>query len=403
MSKAIERLQIQDFLGIKHADIVVKQFNVIIGPQASGKSVIAKLVAYFNQLGQIFLRSLNNNDRKARFDSNLLKQFELSFPRYTWEHNPFTIRFAIDGISFTVANQLDENNHGVLSIEYSESLFLDYEKTLNQIEQNLANGNTPVLSNNEMAPILKNYPTLFAEHLFIPASRSFFATLQNNIFGFLSADINIDPLLKQFGRSYELIKRQTHQPTTDIAQLVKTIIKGEYKFQDQQDWIINQQQKVNLAHASSGQQEALPMLLMLSKWQNKEDNEKKTIFIEEPEAHLFPVAQNQVISLLSLVKKLTNTRIFITSHSPYMLSAINNLIMAHHTISKGGITSQQFEQINGPCAPIALDDISAYSITDGTAQDIKDEEYHMIGADMLDSVSDHFENVINTLLEADME
>ena len=47
MTKVVERLVITNFLDIEHADIEIKSFNVLIGPQASGKSVIAKLLWFF--------------------------------------------------------------------------------------------------------------------------------------------------------------------------------------------------------------------------------------------------------------------------------------------------------------------------------------------------------------------
>ena len=43
----MEKIEIKDFVGIKDITIEIKQINILIGPQASGKSIIAKLIFYF--------------------------------------------------------------------------------------------------------------------------------------------------------------------------------------------------------------------------------------------------------------------------------------------------------------------------------------------------------------------
>ena len=43
----MENLQVRNFLVIKSADFEVGQINLIIGSQANGKSVLAKLLYYF--------------------------------------------------------------------------------------------------------------------------------------------------------------------------------------------------------------------------------------------------------------------------------------------------------------------------------------------------------------------
>jgi len=54
---------------------------------------------------------------------------------------------------------------------------------------------------------------------------------------------------------------------------------------------------------------------------------KAMIFIEEPEAHLHPEAQLELMKIFSeLIKK--DIRLIITSHSNYMFHQLNNLIIA---------------------------------------------------------------------------
>ena len=43
----MEKIEIKNFVGIKDITLEVKQINILIGSQASGKSIIAKLLFYF--------------------------------------------------------------------------------------------------------------------------------------------------------------------------------------------------------------------------------------------------------------------------------------------------------------------------------------------------------------------
>ena len=63
------------------------------------------------------------------------------------------------------------------------------------------------------------------------------------------------------------------------------------------------------------------------------------IFIEEPEAHLFPNEQKLLIELLvdvynNLNKNKLKWRFFITTHSPYILNALNNMLLKGSILDK---------------------------------------------------------------------
>ena len=92
---------------------------------------------------------------------------------------------------------------------------------------------------------------------------------------------------------------------------------GEKIYFDEYHW-------VKLMYGSSGQQEVL-WILMLAFATILEKN-KSFIIIEEPEAHLFPIAQKDVMSLISLMINSTNSKVIITTHSPYILTSTNILL-----------------------------------------------------------------------------
>ena len=88
-----------------------------------------------------------------------------------------------------------------------------------------------------------------------------------------------------------------------------------------------------------------------------------------------------------------------TSHSPYVLSALNNHILAGEVVAAGKLTADEYTKLNGTGVPIRFEDVASYTISKGVTRSLSDEEYKMIGGDILDSVSEHFGKVTNKLLE----
>ncbi|MCI5212569.1 MAG: ATP-binding protein, partial [Candidatus Electrothrix sp. ATG2] len=229
-----------------------------------------------------------------------------------------------------------------------------------------------------------------------------------NIFTLRASNLDIDTFLNDFGRLYESSKGwgkgDVFRPSTSsliaiLDQTISAVIHGEYQYENGEDWILTPERRVNVMHASSGQQEALPMLMVLSTWPLIYSDKEGMVFIEEPEAHLFPTAQSRIIAMLSHLYQELNVGFFLTSHSPYVLSALNNHILAGEAQAAGKLTSEEYTKMNGSGVPIHFEDVAAYTISKGTAESLADAEYRMIGADMLDNVSEHFGEVANQLLE----
>lgn len=414
-----ESIRIRDFIVIKKADIEVKKINVLIGPQANGKSIIAKLLYFFKSISNEFVNGIQAQKTKRELDKQLLLKFEEYFPRYTWEGSAFTINYRIDDTEVSINGTKGSKGKTKINLKYSEELvrFFNNKKklykkkieTLRKVDPTKTPDINSIVENKELAFSLIEKESFFtySNSFFIPASRSFFANLQKNIFTFLESGLNIDPFLKEFGKLYEISKKlygnrtflEEHEKIFhQLHKAFQSIIVGDYEHYDEQDWIVSQGNKINLMNASSGQQESLPMLLVLCAVPLIFYNKKHMFFIEEPEAHLFPTSQGYIVSILSELYRSLETPFFITSHSPYILSALNNFILAGDTEKAGKITASEFKKMNGSGMPIQFEDVSAYTIHNGKTNSIADKEYRMIGADMLDGVSEHFESVMNQLL-----
>lgn len=346
----MERLRIKNFLIIEDADFEVGRFNLIIGSQASGKSIIAKLLYLFRRLVE----------RSQKETATQL--FEEIFPKYTWEKHSFDIYY-----------QAGEYN-----------IQLDYKNELNWT-----------------FPSNLSFQT---ESIFIPANRTSFLLIKDNIFTVLKNSAAIDFFIQEFGSHYEMarnwymrLKCSDAMTGWLIEGITEAILKGVYVYENGKDWIETNGQRILLSNASSGQQESLPMLLVLSNIALGVFGGKgKQVIIEEPEAHLFPVSQKRIIELLSLLYNKHNTDFVLTTHSPYIPTAINCAILAHDIICREG--EDAVKDIFNPDFAIKYEDVRAYTIENGHLKSILNDELRLISANVIDSVSDEFENIFSNLL-----
>lgn len=176
------------------------------------------------------------------------------------------------------------------------------------------------------------------------------------------------------------------------------VIHGKYFFEGDTEYIISEHGKVKIQDASSGQQESLPLLIVLtSLFSDFFQNEKFLLLIEELEAHLFPFAQKDLIHLLSLIHHHRNDDIFITTHSPYILSALNNLVTAAEADNEQN--HEKVLEILGDACPVKYADVAAYNVENGTATSIMNDEDKLIGTNIIDEVSDVVAEQFDKLLD----
>ena len=125
---------------------------------------------------------------------------------------------------------------------------------------------------------------------------------------------------------------------------------------------------------------------------------RQTCFvIEEPEINIFPETQE---ALLNYIVSCCNRRekrhsVTLTTHSPYILAAINNLLLAGKLVQFENLT-EQVEMITGGVY-IDPHDLSVYAIENGRLQSLKDPDTGLISENYLDSVSDVIAGRFNEL------
>lgn len=156
-----------------------------------------------------------------------------------------------------------------------------------------------------------------------------------------------------------------------------------------------------LKEANGGNEEYAGWIHEISKIFESLTVPQNTDFIvEEPEQNLFPSTQKSLVeNLVSTCNENGREHGFtLTTHSPYVLSALNNLIYAYQVGQKKDVSDIVPKQ-----CWIAPSDVCAWMVMDnGTVEDIIDPELRHIMAEKIDSVSTCINEAFESLMKMDL-
>lgn len=149
---------------------------------------------------------------------------------------------------------------------------------------------------------------------------------------------------------------------------------------------------INLENASSGQQEILPLLILLKilPFVRIFLSRGITIYIEEPEAHLFPVSQKSVVELISIIfnKSQMQSQFIITTHSPYIISSFNNLLQAGEIETNSSPAKKnKLYNIVPKDKIINISNFRAYALEKGKQTNLISKQTGLISTNIIDQVS----------------
>jgi len=401
----MEKISIVNFAGIKSMDFEIKSINILIGPQGSGKSVTVKLLYFFKNHLPDFVRSVISDESKQEFDKAQVEKFVTFFPKESWPKDSFSITYSLDDIQIVikkVGNQAKINYSDNLSklLTRCRKVYGDEKKKLlpEELIGHERYGFRFEVSN-KIESILeeKVITTSFYNQFFIPAGRSFFANIQKSIFSFMSDNRSLDPFLIEFGADYENFKGMYNVRMSDdgmdknFMSIATEILGSSFLREKDKDYLVHDDsRKVNLSNASSGQQETLPLVVTLGILNSSVAfHSGATIYIEEPEAHLFPTAQNAIVRLLARTFNHPDNKyqIIVTTHSPYILSSFNNLMEAGRLRTLKPKEAKKIAKIVPEKEQIDPELVTAYSLKNGKKQSLIDDESKLITQTILDGVS----------------
>jgi len=359
----MQRIIIKNFGPISNAEIEIKKTVVLIGEQASGKSTIIKLISSFMWLEKDLYRSSITNE-KSGFDTYFQEDIKnmLSYHR--------------------IESYFKENT----TIEYQGLAYNFY------------------FSNNKLNIIETKKDFAYPQIIYIPAERNFISYVSN----FKASDF-ISRGLKDFIDDFRLATINLKQPLKLPINNAEIINEGF----DILNLKENGKYNIKLSDASSGFQAIVPILLvseyLLKKMSIDNSREKNTLLkktslidiVEEPEQNLFPVSQMQLVkSLVEICNQNIDNKLIISTHSPYILATINNLILANKVGQKNPneVKSKVSQNLW-----LNFDNVFAGIVKDGVVKQIIDDDFDMISIEQIDSVSREINNEFDFLYNLETE
>ena len=184
---------------------------------------------------------------------------------------------------------------------------------------------------------------------------------------------------------------------------IRKILKASYiNEQNTEKLYYDNENWVKLMYASSGQQESLWILLLF--FQRLLLQQKTFLIVEEPEAHLFPIAQRRMMEMVGLLMYATKSEVFITTHSPYVLNSLN--VLAYSGKIEG--TDANIKKAVVPRGyRILPGQLEAYLLLQraGTSSlvSIMDKNEGLIQSHKIDKLSDIIEQDMERLLEKEVQ
>lgn len=428
----MQKLIIDNFKQISHAEIEIKDFLLLIGPQASGKSTIAKLIYFFMMAQQYYVDLFNVDNEQmtvddvvSRFNIRIINKFQeyFSFTEIPDPHFKMEFLSSVEngkGVEFGVENKR-------ISVGYTKA-FRDTFWTVTEkiialqaqskslIEEEPAN--EMKIRSDFYNRVLKESVAIFDDSnsgLYIPAGRNITVTFSEQFQMLFFGKLGDKQSQKRIGGNEEDIIREFMLHSKHLVdffgngyrakldnpfgQLVlgiaQKILKGRYQNENGMESIrVDDSSAVALGNASSGQQESIriiqDMIYLLC------TELEATRIIEEPEAHIYPEAQKQLIELMVLVANHCHTRMIVTTHSPYILSTFNNLLYYSKVLKRHPDKQEEMEKhflseslntANKELLGINAEGFEAYSLDTSREKycmSIKDEETRLIGDNFFD-------------------
>ena len=401
-----EKLLIKNFGPINLIDLDIKKITIVIGENATGKSTVAKLLAicrYFSYVVKteytIYDMAVNDDDGAHFFNGlasrGLIEYIkEDSYIKYENEDYSFEVRFV-----FPEKSVLKEDEQfGFYKYQSIQTYIKLNTKSI--VFSELLNELGKIMPEDKAERVAWTIPTSFFQNdvasvlensLFIPIER----TLQSlfslgkgsmrNIGDSLFNDLaNLDAISKNFSGVIPIEPLNISYTNENGRSLIKKNHELEF---------------YSLLNGASGYKSALPIILSI-KYYNEIRKKRKIILIEEAEMNLHPSTQRELINFLVQSIVNYNNQIFITTHSPYILTSLNNLIYAYQL---GKQNAQEANKIISKNYWINPNDVSCYLLlSNGTCEEIFDREESLIKAELIDEVSSKINKEFNELINIEL-
>ena len=385
----MRKLTIKRFGPVSNAELELKAVNLFIGEQSVGKSTIAKLITIMTDnfsLSSVVDSGHSGWMRQLRsYGLDIYSEDDYHI-QYEWVDKDlhFVLTITKDDVvtSMTLGGKTFSDKEEMRNILAKCKPVFHKEQYFNQLSAALdaVEGKDP----KEAKSLLKQ---LAYNSIYIPAERNFFSFFSKALPALNLVQESIPSNLLRFSLDFQNAK-------STYSKYDSSLLNVSYEYDGDDDFFIDHSSnhKYRLSYASSGIQSTMPLLLVLEFAINK--REYSSFVIEEPETNLFPDKQVQLLRhILTNVNKDGRT-LTITTHSPYLLSALNNSLFAGLLLKRyGKDLEKDLSDIFDKDCYLTSDDCSVYSLGESVngegvyCRSVMASETGMIDSNALDGVS----------------
>jgi len=408
----MESIQIRNIGPIINASVELNRLTVIIGPQSSGKSTIAKIVTFCQWLEKY---AIVHQDTVA-IDYAFVKETLIDYFKLgSYLNNGYYIEFNGDAIKFVFAApdvvevSMTENFHkmavgkiayipaerNLVSFPNLPSMKMEYDYVREYIFDWLSIHNKYTKDNAIKLPNLDlkyYYDSNMGDVIELGEGKPILLNEAS------SGVISIVPLYVYVHYLTKWV--YDHQGDASFAsqkEIRRSIFK-ELKKQVRSDIF----EKLDIEHEEEFAKAFLEMLPVLESTQNQEITKSEKlkeiidlkerlsaphysrIIMEEPEINLDPNTQFGLVNDLLSIVNLERDKVLLTTHSPYILNHLNLLFKVYDTKNK------DFVGLN-------YDDVNVFTTLDGRIINLKIKNAHLINPEYLsaplDKIYDQYEKL----------
>ena len=414
------KLTVENFSVIKHAELEFGKITVLIGPQASGKSLLCKLAYFFEQsVSELVLDGLRSQASLSKTKEHIVESFLLCFPEDDIKQKRFRVKYQIDP-SFSISIEMNDTFSSP-HLEWKNGDINAFFKSWQSNDpkrppSHNSDRRREFMSGADIGPL-----PIESDSVYIPTGRAFFST-PNKGFAALSTK-NLDWITNRFATEFDANYRDLRESYQTSRSLLNEVglfsvemTKGRVVQEDGRLLFESIEDGRKRPHEilSSGTLELLPIFNTLAQVARKTGDPTNSkmpappvgmVYIEEPESSVFPKTQYQFAKLTALLANsdLLWKSYVITTHSPYILSAFGNLIKAGDV---GRTNPDGTKSVVDPKYWIDRDDFRAYALKPSDSEpgrfeteSIFNRETGELNADYLDNVSSDIADEFGKLLE----
>ncbi|MDR2862795.1 MAG: ATP-binding protein [Puniceicoccales bacterium] len=369
-----ESIHIKNFGPIRDIEIDdIKPFTVLIGESAGGKSTVMKVLVLFRWLSKWYNLS------------EYLRRLGMPEPKLP-----------------DVDDLLPDTGLNVFLKPESEIIYKNDAWTLHWTQGKKLDPKAPD------DPVYRKLSYIAETRGFIPSALNKPQMPRGADFGFFFHEA-----FNEFGESNDFV-RQLELPYLNVDYRVeKKGLVTEHHITGR-----TSAYDITIEHASSGIQNLVPLLSILKMYASELDPAsvfKKTLsnkgfklmtdakepahrfdlHIEEPELGLFPDAQCELMNTLvrqCFIENKNNVSVIMATHSPYILTHVNNMIQA-------GVVHAQQPGSSLSVTPLTPNKVAVYQVSNGMCKPLLDAETGLIGENAIDACSGRIYSQFDQLME----